>query len=148
MWFWWGGYKIRHAIISDDLNSIEKLQSKNWPYFIKYSLEVSDGDISSLNLINLSQNRIDTNELKIINVTIENLEICKSYYSDIHANVGCVFQDYLQNASHNLIQKMQDNIRLNLFLNTDLKNEQNPNEILQIFDIFFKKLVDFLQLIN
>ena len=63
-------------------------------------------------------------------------------------NVGCVFQDYLQNAPHNLIQKMQDNIRLNLFLNTDLKNEQNPNEILQIFDIFLKKLVDFLQLIN
>ena len=100
-------------------------------------MEVSDGDISSLNLINISQNRIDTNELKIINDTIENLEICKSYYSDVHANVGHVFQDYLQNASHNLIQKMQDNIRLNLFLNTDLKNEQNPNEILKIFDNFF-----------
>ena len=110
-------------------------------------MEVSDGDISSLNLINISQNRIDTNELKIINDTIENLEICKSDYSDVHANVGRVFQDYLQNASHNLIQKMQDNIRLNLFLNTDFKNEQNPNEILKIFDIFFKKLVDFLQLI-
>ena len=63
-------------------------------------MEVSDGDISSLNLINISQNRIDTNELKIINDTIENLEICKNYYSDVHANVGRVFQDYLQNASH------------------------------------------------
>ena len=148
MWFWWGGYKIRHAIISDDLNSIEKLQSKNWPYFIKCLLEVSDGDISSLNLINLSQNRIDTNELKIINDTIEDLEICKSYYSDIHAKCWLCFSRLSTDAPHNLIQKMQDNIRLNLFLNTDLKNEQNPNEILQIFDIFFKKLVDFLQLIN
>ena len=76
------------------------------------------------------------------------MEICKSYYSDIYANVGCVFQKYLQNASDNLIQKIQDNIRLNLFLNTDLKNEQNPNEILKIFDSFFFNLVDFLRLMN
>ena len=113
MWFWWGGYKIRHAIISDDLNSIEKLQSKNWPYFIKCLLEVSDGDISSLNLINLSQNRIDTNELKIINDTIENLEICKSYYSDIHAkcwlcfsrlSTECTSQSYPKNARQHKIE--------------------------------------------
>ena len=99
-------------------------------------MEVSDGDISLLNLINLNQNQNDTNELEIINGTIENLEICESY-SDIYGNVGCVFQKYLQNASNNLIQKIQDNIMLNLFLNTDLKNERNPNEILKIFNSFF-----------
>ena len=130
-------YKIRHTIISDKLHAIEKLQSKNWPYFINRLLEVSDGDISLLNLINLNQNQNDTNELEIINGTIENLEICESYYSDIYGNVGCVFQKYLQNASNNLIQKIQDNIMLNLFLNTDLKNERNPNEILKIFNSFF-----------
>ena len=100
-------------------------------------MEVSDGDISLLNLINLNQNQNDTNELEIINGTIENLEICESYYPDIYGNVGCVFQKYLQNASNNLIQKIQDNIMLNLFLNTDLKNERNPNEILKIFNSFF-----------
>ena len=101
-------------------------------------MEVSDGDISSLNLINLSQHQNDENELEIINDTIENLEICKSYYSDIYTHVGCVFQKYLQNASDNLIQKIQDNIRLNLFLNTYLKNEQNSNEILRYLIVFFK----------
>ena len=121
----------------DDLHAIEKLQSKNWPYYINRLLEVSDGDISLLNLINLSQNRNGANELEIINDTIENLEICKSYYLDIYADVGCVFQNYLQNASDNLIQKIQDDIWLNLFLNTDLKNEQNPNKILKIYDSFF-----------
>ena len=142
-------YKIRHAIISVDLQAIEKLQSQNWPYFINRLLEVSDGDISSLNLINLTQNQNDTNELEIINDTIENLEIRKSYYSDIYANVGCVFQNYLQNASDNLIQKIQDDIRSNLFLNTDLRNEQNPNKILKMFDIFFfLNLEDFLRLMN
>ena len=92
----------------------------------------------------LSQNQNDSNELEIINDTIENLEICKSYYSDIYTHVGCVFQKYLQNASDNLIQKIQDDIRLNLFLNTDFKNEQNPNETLKIFDRVFFNLVDFL----
>ena len=65
--------------------------SKNCPYFINCLLEVSDGDISLLNLINLSQNQNDPNELEIINDTIENLEIYKSYYSDIYANVGLCF---------------------------------------------------------
>ena len=141
-------YKIRHTIISDKLHAIEKLQSKNWPYFINRLLEVSDGDISLLTLINLNQNQNDTNELEIINDTIKNLEICKSYYSDIYGNIGCVFPKYLQNASNNLIQKIQDNRMLNLFLNTDLKNERNPNEILKIFSSFFFNLVEFLRLMN
>ena len=89
-------YKIRHAIIFDDLHAIEKLQSQNQPYFINRLLEVSDGDISFLNLINLIQNRNDANKLEIINDIIENLGICKSCYSDICANVGSVFQNYLQ----------------------------------------------------
>ena len=100
-------------------------------------MEVSNDDFSSLNLINLSHNHYDANELEITNDTIENLEICKTYYSDIYAYVDCGFQKFLHNASYNLIQKMQDDIRLNLFLNTDLKNEQNPNEISKIFDSFF-----------
>ena len=100
-------------------------------------MEVSYGDISSLNLINLRQNQNDTNELEIINDNIDNLEIRKSYYSNIYGNNGCLFQKYLQNASDNLIQKIQDDIRLNLFLNIDLKNEQTPSEILKIFDSFF-----------
>ena len=111
-------------------------------------MEVSDGDISLLTLINLNQNQNDTNELEIINDTIKNLEICKSYYSDIYGNIGCVFPKYLQNASNNLIQKIQDNIMLNLFLNTDLKNERNPNEILKISSSFFFNLVEFLRLMN
>ena len=76
-------YEIRHTVVSHDLHTIEKLQSKNWPYFINRLLEVLDGGISLLNLINLSQNRNDANELEIINDTIENLEICKSYFLDI-----------------------------------------------------------------
>ena len=34
-------YKISHTLISDDKFALEVLQSKNWPYFIKKMLEVS-----------------------------------------------------------------------------------------------------------
>ena len=44
-----------------------------------------------------------------------------------------------------LSKQIQDNIRFNLFLNTD---EPNPNEILKIFDRLFLNLVDFVQLMN
>ena len=44
-------YQIRHTIILDDLHAIEKLQSKNWPYFINCLLEDSDGGVSSLSLV-------------------------------------------------------------------------------------------------
>ena len=108
-------YKIRHIIISEDLHELEKLQSRDWSYFIDRLLEISDGGISSLNLFNFDQNRNTTEKIEIINDTIENLKICKNYYSDIYANVSSVFQIYVQNASEILIQKIRDDIRLNLF---------------------------------
>ena len=47
-------YKIRHIFISDNKYELEVLQSKNWSYFIKKMLEVSQGDISLLNMSKVS----------------------------------------------------------------------------------------------
>ena len=83
----------------------------------------------------------------IINDTIENLEICKSYYADIYTNVGCSFQNYLNNAPDVLIKQIEDDLILNLYSSKkiffDLKNKPNTKEVLQIFDRFFLLLVDF-----
>ena len=100
-------------------------------------LEVSNGGISSLNLSSISQNQNDVEELKIINDTIENLEICRNCYADIYTNVGGSFRNYLKNAPDALIEKKEDDLRLNLYSSIDLKNEPNTKEILQIFDRFF-----------
>ena len=86
-------YKIRQNIISDDLHVLEKLQNRDWPYFINRLLDILDGDISSLNLFNFDQNWNDAEEIEVINDTIENLKICKTYYSDIYTNVSSVFQN-------------------------------------------------------
>ena len=93
-------------------------------------LEVSSDDISLLNLN-------DAEEIKIINDTVENLKICKDNYADIYANASGCFQNYLRSAPDVLIEKIQDDLRLNLYSNIDLKNEVNIREILEAFDRFF-----------
>ena len=127
----------------DDLYAIEDLQRRDWSYFIDRLLKVSEADNSSFELFNPDHNRVNMNEIQINNDTFENLEICKNFYSDIYENVGCVFQKYLQNVPDVLLQKIQGDIRLNLFVNIDLRNGQNPNEILKIFDRFFFKFGRF-----
>ena len=121
----------------DDQHSLENLQSKDWLYFINHLLEVSNDDISSLNLLGIGQNQNRIEELKIRNDTSENLKICKNYYPDIYANVSSCFQNYLRTAPNVLNKKTQDDLRLNLFSNIVLNNEHNTSEILQTFDRFF-----------
>ena len=58
-------YKIKHAIISDDQYGLEVSQSKVWPYFIDRLLEISEGNISSLNLGRIGQSKDEINEIKI-----------------------------------------------------------------------------------
>ena len=100
-------------------------------------LEVSNDNISSLNLLGIGQNQNRIEELKIRNDTSENLKICKNYYADIYANVSSCFQNYLRTAPNVLTKKTQDDLRLNLFSNIVLNNEPNTSEILQTFDRFF-----------
>ena len=130
-------YKVKHTIVSDNQHALESLQSKDWSYFINRLLEVFNSDISSLNLSGISQKQNDIEEVKIINDTVENLETCKNYYADIYANVSGCFQKYFRSAPDVLIEKMQDDLRSNLYSNIDLKNEPNTREILQTFDRFF-----------
>ena len=114
----------------DAQHALESLQSKDWSYFINHLLEVSNGEISLLNLN-------DAEEIKIINDTVENLKICKNCYADIYSNFSGCFQNYLRSAPDVLIEKIQDDLRLDLYSNIDLKNEVNTREILETFDKFF-----------
>ena len=130
-------YKVRHTIVLDNQHTLESLQSKDWSYFINHLLEVSSDDIFSPSLSGISQNQNDIEELKIINDTVEHLGICKNYYADIYANISGCFQNYLKSAPDVFIEKIQDDLRLNLYFHIFLKNESNTRDILQTFDRFF-----------
>ena len=87
-------------------------------------LKVSNCGISSLNLLGIGQNQNNIEKLKITDNTIENLEKCKNYYGDTFANVNCCFQNYLRSAPNVLIEKIPDDLRLNMFSDVDFKKRK------------------------
>ena len=141
-------YKIRDTIVSDYQHALETLQSKDWPYFINRLVEVSEGDITWLNLHGISQNENDVEELKIINDIIENLEICENYFAAIYANGSSSFQNYLKIAPDVLIEKMEDDLRLNLYSSIDLKMNLTQKRLYTHSIDFSSHLEDFLQSMN
>ena len=67
---------------------METLQNKNWSYFVKTVLEVSNDDVDLSSVT-------DQYEINIINETFENFNICKEYYNSIYNNIAGCFQEYL-----------------------------------------------------
>ena len=68
-------YKIRHTMIFDGQFDSQKLQSKRLPSFVERIIEISEGNISSLEEI--GRNKNDFNELRLFNDRVDNLNICK-----------------------------------------------------------------------
>ena len=114
------------------------MQNKNWAYFIKTLLKVSTNqvDISSLS---------NPNELSILSQTSENLHICKEYYNSIYHNIAGCFQEYLIRLPNLSVEKMENDININLLSNIELKNEQDAEKHLKLF---FINSVVFLLLKN
>ena len=129
-------FQLRHSQVSEVDHALKALQNKNWAYFFKTLLEVSTDqvDISSLS---------NPNELSILSQTSENLHICKEYYNSIYHNIAGCFQEYLIRLPNLFVEKMEDDININLFSNIELKNEQDLAEIFKTFDTFFYKFGKF-----
>ena len=111
---------------------MKALQSKNWVYVINILLEISTEQLDISYFSN-------PNEISILSQLSENLHICKEYYNSIYHNVAGCFQEYLIRLPDLFVEKMEDDININLFSNIDLKNEQDPAEIFKNFDAFFYK---------
>ena len=76
-------------------------------------------------------------EINIINDTTDNLTISRDFYSNIYANIDATFYQYLQKYPAFLIEKMEEDLTLNLYSFIDLKNEYNTEEDMHTFDRFF-----------
>ena len=138
--------KIRHTLISDDKYTLGVLQSKNWSYFIKTMLEVSQGDISLLNMCGVSSDNLG-GDIKIINDTKDNLTICKDTHSYFYSNIDCVLQRFLQVMHEKHIEKMGKDLAQNHYF-IDLRNEQNEEDIMIVFAEFFFTFGRFLGTID
>ena len=109
---------------------METLQNKNWSYFVKTVLEVSNHDVDLSSVT-------DQYEINIINETFENFNICKEYYNSIYNNIAGCFQEYLNEIPTWYAEEIEDDLNIHLYYNIDLKNEQSPAEIFKLFDKFF-----------
>ena len=129
-------FQLRHSQISEDDYVFKALQNKNWAYFIKTLLEVSTNQVDISFLSN-------PNELSILSQATENLHISKEYYNSIYHNIAGCFQEYLIRLPNLFVEKMEDDININLFSNIELKNEQDRAENFKTFNPFFYKFGRF-----
>ena len=114
---------------------MKALQNKNWVYVINILLEISTEQLDISYFSN-------PNEISILSQLSENLHICKEYYNSIYLNVASCFQDYLIRLPDLFVEKVENDVNINLLSNIDLKNEQDPAEIFKNFDAFFINSVD------
>ena len=110
-------YKVKHTIIAGDNYALEKMQSKNWPYFIERLIEISEGNITALDF-SATQNNF--NEIKILNNIKDNLNIHNDYYNEIYNNIGHHFAEYLKTLPETLINEIEKYLMLNSYSFIDI----------------------------
>ena len=74
---------IKHTEIADNNFTLGVVQEKNWHYFIKRLLEACN----NLELVNIVAGE-NPEEVKIINVSLQNLAICKELYKILYNSVA------------------------------------------------------------
>ena len=89
---------------------LKKIQSS---YFIERLIEISEGDITALDFSGTQNN---FNEIKILNNSKDNLSICKDYYNKIYNSIGHYFAEYLKTLPETLINEIEKDLRLSLYL--------------------------------
>ena len=107
--FGFSTFAIRHTQISDNKYALETLQNKNWSYFVKRVLEISNDDVDL-------SSAADQNEINIINETFENLNICKEYYSSIYNNIAGCFQEYLNKIPTSYVEEIENDLNILIYI--------------------------------
>ena len=87
--------KLRHSQIADDEYTLEKLQNKDWQYFIVTLLEISNEDIRFSDFEN-------EGEHDIIDKTLNNITICKETYNTAFIKIATYFRHALEHTRTNV----------------------------------------------
>ena len=114
--------EIRHSVIADNDYALVNLQNKDW------QLTVFD-DSSS--------------ESDIFEKSFEEINYCKDYYQSLFDNTAYFFHLYIQQTHDIFVEKMEEDIRRELYFHKPLKSIENPMELLKVFTQFFFKMGRF-----
>ena len=73
--------KLRHSRIADNKYALEKLQEKDWPYFVRTLLELSNNEIIYGDIENVG-------ERDVVDKTFDNIQECINMYHSVYQEVA------------------------------------------------------------
>ena len=129
---------VRHTKVSADDYALQKLQDKNWPYFINRIIEFSQGVFDINDII-----RTDADEVNILNNTRSNFEIVKNLYNELLTSVGVNLHEYFMNLDIDKKKKIDTDLTNNNYFTWDPHESFIQTRIRATYRDFVMKLVDF-----
>ena len=101
-------HSVRHTKVTADDYTLQKLQDKNWPYFINRRIEFSQGAFDINDVI-----KSDADEVDILNNTRANFEIVKNLYNELLTSVGINLHEYFMNLDIDVKRKIDTDLTNN-----------------------------------
>ena len=105
---------VRHTKVSADDYALQKLQDRNWPYFINRIIEFSQGVFDLNDVITT-----DADEVNILNNARANFEIVKNLYNELLTTVGINLHEYFINLDIEEKQKIDTDLTNNNYFTWD-----------------------------
>lgn len=67
------------------------------------------------------------------------MNYCKDYYRTVFDDIACFFHLYVQQTHDIFVEKMEKDIRREIYFHKPLKSIEKPSELLKVFSQFFFK---------
>ena len=123
---------VRHTKVSTDDYTLQKLQDKNWPYFINRIIEFSQCVFDINDIITT-----DADEVNILNNTRSNFEIVKNLYNELLTSVGINLHEYFMNLDIDKKKKIDTDLTNNNYFTWDPHESFIQTRILATYRDFF-----------
>ena len=123
---------VRHTKVSADDYALQKLQDKNWPYFINRIIEFSQGVFDINDIITT-----DADEVNILNNTRSNFEMVKNLYNELLTSVGINLHEYFMNLDIDKKKKIDTDLTNNNYFTWDPHESFIQTRILATYRDFF-----------
>ena len=102
--------KIKHSVVTQDYLAAEKIQDRNWKYFVE-------------SVLTFSQNATDeSNKKSFLLDTKENVEILKKTYEKLYNQISKNVTGMLNKMPFDLFKKIEDDLIREKYGKNDLKN--------------------------
>ena len=130
-------FTIRHSIISNDEYSLETLQNRNWSYFIKKLIYISNSDLD----VELFQDEYNK-ENSLVDQTFQNLNFCKQIYENVFDDLAYFFHKKLKKHPIFLLKKWKKILLEKSSIVKKLKSKKIQLKFFKNLINFFKKQED------